>query len=366
MSAFRSLSAILCLGFALTVMTASSTDASRPGLNASSTGRPVSWTVQPSGTMASLRGVSAVDDRTAWASGANGAVLRTVDGGATWTETIVPGEESSDFRDIEAFSADEAVVMRIGRPAGIFRTADGGRTWTQTYADDTPGIFLDGLAFYDGKKGLAVGDPMDGRFFLISTEDGGRTWRPMPAESRPRALDGEAAFAASGTALAVQGGSRAWLITGGSVARIWRSEDAGRHWEAVPSNLLEGSASAGGFSVMFFDELAGIAVGGDYMKEEAAAGNAAVSVDGGRSWSPGIDSRPGGFREAVALVPGTSPWMAVAVGPSGSDYSLDFGKTWIPIQGPTGFHSISFAKKGRTGWAVGRNGLIAATRVTDR
>ncbi|HMA53943.1 MAG TPA: YCF48-related protein, partial [Acidobacteriota bacterium] len=156
----------------------------------------LSWVVQASGTTASLRGLSAVDDRTAWASGSNGTVLRTLDGGATWTILSVPGAAATDFRDVEAFGPDDAVVMGIDRPATIFRTTDGGKTWSRTFADDSPGIFLDGLAFVDEKNGWAVGDPMDGRFLIISTTDGGATWEPLPAASRPAALEGEAAFAA--------------------------------------------------------------------------------------------------------------------------------------------------------------------------
>jgi photosystem II stability/assembly factor-like uncharacterized protein len=254
--------------------------------------------------------------------------------------------------------------MGLGRPAAHFRTPDGGRTWTRTCADDSPGIFLDGLAFFDKESGLAVGDPMNGKFFLISTADGGATWDPLPLASRPAALDGEAAFAASGTSLSVLGRERVWLCSGGTVSRVWRSGDKGRHWQASPSALLAGSPSAGGFSVAFWDERKGITVGGDYKTEAEAIGNAAVSVDGGRTWKSVKARPPGGFREAVAFVPGTSPPIAVAVGPSGSDYSFDMGRTWTPIVTPAGLHALGFAKSGRAGWAVGRDGLIA--KLTGR
>lgn len=320
----------------------------------------LAWILQESGTEASLRGVSVVDDRTAWASGSNGTVLRTVDGGATWAAMTVPGEESADFRDIEAFGPDEAVVMAIASPAKIYRTTDAGEHWTRTFFEDAPGIFLDGLAFFDESDGLAFGDPMDGRFVFIATADGGASWAPLPDESRPVAGDGEAAFAASGTSLAVLDDDRVWLCTGGSVSRVWRSTDRGRSWEAVPSGLLEGAPSSGAFSVAFHDAGNGIAVGGDYRAEDASEGNAAISADGGRTWQAVTAARPGGYREAVAFVPGTTPPMAVTVGPTGSDYSLDLGRTWTPIDGtPVGLHALGFAKRGRTGWAVGRDGLVA-------
>lgn len=319
----------------------------------------LAWTVQPSGSDASLRGISAVDDRVAWASGSQGIVLRTVDGGSTWTAVPIAGEEASDFRDIEAFGPDDAVVMAIARPAKIFRTRDGGKTWRRTFFDDSPGIFLDSMAFFDDRNGLAVGDPMDGRFLLIATADGGETWAPLPPTSRPEAAGTEAAFAASGTSLAVSGRDDVWLTTGGSVSRVWRSGDRGSRWEASPSDLLDGTASAGGFGVAFLDERRGITVGGDYRQEAASVGNASVTADGGRTWTAVADRRPGGFREAVAFVPGAKPPVAVAVGPSGSDLSPDLGETWTPIDGPTGFHALSCARRGRAAWAVGRNGLVA-------
>ncbi|MHB8054477.1 MAG: WD40/YVTN/BNR-like repeat-containing protein, partial [Candidatus Aminicenantales bacterium] len=312
--------------------------------------RSVSWIVQTSGSTESFRGLSVVDERTAWVSGTKGTVLRTVDGGASWTAGSVPGAEAVDLRDIEAIDAETAVVMGVGQPARIFRTDDGGRTWAQTYYNDAPGIFLDALAFFDEKNGLAVGDPMDGRFFLIGTKDGGKTWSAFPSESRPPALEGEAAFAASGTALFARGNRRTWFCSGGTESRVWRSEDGGGHWETASSALREGISSTGGFSLLFFDERSGIAVGGDYQNETADAGNAAVSNDGGKSWSPAAGRRPGGFREAVAAIAGAVTPTAMAVGPSGSDYSLDRGKTWIPIAGPSGFHTICSARKGRAVW----------------
>jgi photosystem II stability/assembly factor-like uncharacterized protein len=159
----------------------------------------VSWIVQVSGTDASLRGVSVVHDRTAWASGSKGTVLRTVDGGATWAFCPVPGEEATDFRDIEAFGPDEAVIMGIGRPAKIFKTTDGGKTWTRTFADDSPGMFLDGLGFFDDKNGFAVGDPMDGSTLFPRRTAGppGRRWlrgrgRPRSTGKRPSPPRGRA------------------------------------------------------------------------------------------------------------------------------------------------------------------------------
>ena len=73
------------------------------------------WEAQTSGVTTRLRGVSAVSAQVAWASGANGTLLRTVDGGSGWTKLVPPaGAESLDFRDIDAFSDRVAYALSIG------------------------------------------------------------------------------------------------------------------------------------------------------------------------------------------------------------------------------------------------------------
>lgn len=322
----------------------------------------LAWQVQKSGTEASLRGVSVVDENTAWASGSQGTVLRTVDGGKSWQAVSVPGMNRTDFRDIEAFGAGTAVILGIGRPAKIFRTEDGGAHWGEVYSNDVPGIFLDALAFADKNTGWAVGDPIDGRFVLLRTEDGGRSWRTLPPARRPAALEGEGCFAASGACLVARGPSEALICTGGPAARLLRTSDGGASWTAAALPLLGGQPSLGAFGIAFRDGGGGLAVGGDYRAESAAKGNAAISSDGGVTWTPVQSRPPSGFRECAAFIPKSSPPLALTVGPSGSDFSLDDGRTWSPIPGPSGWHSLGVSPDGRCAWAVGKGGLIARIR----
>src|SRR5271154_3498148 len=73
------------------------------------------FTVQTSGTKASLRGVWAVNDQIVWASGAHGTYLRTTDGGMHWTAAVVPGAEGLDFRDVQGVDANTAYLLSIGK-----------------------------------------------------------------------------------------------------------------------------------------------------------------------------------------------------------------------------------------------------------
>jgi photosystem II stability/assembly factor-like uncharacterized protein len=324
------------------------------------------WQPQASGTAERLRGVSAVSAQVAWASGNNGTVIRTVDGGATWTRLPVPGAEALDFRDIEAFDAQTAYVLAIGPGdrSRIYKTTDGGKSWTLQFTNPDPKAFYDALAFWDVNNGLAVGDPVDGKFASVRTADGGATWTRVDPAGMPPALEGDGAFAASGTILVASGSADAWFGTGGGArARVFRTRDRGNTWSAAETPIVAGTASAGVFSLAFFEARHGIAVGGDYRKEREPGDNIALTADGGASWTfPGA-ARLRSFRSAVAYVPGRGGQVLVAVGPAGSDISRDAGRTWTPI-GDEGFHALSIARDG-TAWAVGEKGAVGRIRIEN-
>lgn len=313
------------------------------------------WISQPSGTTARLRGLSAVDPSVAWASGTEGTVLRTTNGGHTWVKKDVPESSTRDFRDIEAFDERTAYLLSIGEGdrSRIFKTTDGGATWRTQHVNVAPDGFLDALAFWDSEHGLALGDPVDGRFVVLATDDGGRNWKRIPSEGIPPALPGEGAFAASGTCLVVQGSRNAWFGTGRG--RVFRSNDGGRSWTAHATPIRSVNTSAGIFSLAFRDEDRGVAVGGDYKEPARRDEVAALTFDGGRTWRLPKGAGPRGYRSAVAMVRG-SPETVVAVGPTGADWSLDGGETWEPF-GDLGFHAFAITKE-RAGWGVGDSGRI--------
>jgi photosystem II stability/assembly factor-like uncharacterized protein len=315
------------------------------------------WDTQDFGTTARLRGLSVVDGRVAWASGADGTVLRTVDGGETWDRKFVPNAADLDFRDIEAVDEQVAVLLSIGVGdlSRIYRTTDGGETWTLRHANPDPDGFLDALAFWDADHGLAMGDPVGGRFVILTTDDGGETWSRIDSQGLPEALPGEGAFAASGTCLVVHGDRHAWIGTSGG--RVFGSQDRGRTWTAHETPIRSESPASGVFSLAFRDAEHGVAVGGDYERPDLGGRNVAVTFDGGRTWRTPEGPGPDGYRSAVAVIPGTEGPTLVAVGPTGTDWSRDGGETWERI-GDEGFHAVDFAGED-AGWAVGEDGRIA-------
>jgi photosystem II stability/assembly factor-like uncharacterized protein len=294
------------------------------------------------------------------ASGANGTILRTTDGGLTWQPRPVPGAEKLDFRDIDALSEHVAYALSIGpgETSRIYKTLDGGGRWELQFANTDPKVFLDAMAFRDANRGVAFSDSVDGRFVILTTADGGRAWHQVPSDRLPAALPGEGAFAASGTNVALDGGSAVWIGT--TAGRVLRSSDDGRSW-TVAATHIRAHEAAGIFSIAFRDARHGVVVGGDYKKENEAIDNAAFTSDGGVTWTLVKERGLSGFRSVVAWVPGMAGSL-IAVGPSGADWSSDEGRSWTPVAG-NGFDTLSFAGRMRAAWASGSGGRIARLSI---
>lgn len=314
-----------------------------------------SWQSIPSGTGAELRGLSVVSDKVAWASGAKGTVLRTVDG-KQWQAMQVPEAGTIDFRDIQAFDADTAVVMGAGPGAAsrIYRTTDGGASWRLVLTNPVAEGFWDAMAFWDKDRGILFGDPVKGSFQVYTTGDGGRSWREVAAKGLD-AMPSEGAFAASGTCLTVAGSGDAWIATGGgATARVFHSSDRGKTWRPSSTPIPAGAAARGVFSVAFLDGKEGFAAGGDYKETRMAGTNGAYTVDAGASWTP-VRVAPQGYLSVVVPVPG-APRALVAAGLAGSGYSRDAGRSWTELDS-TPLNTVGFASPGQ-GWAVGPKGLL--------
>ena len=315
------------------------------------------WIPQTSNSTASLRGVSAVDRSTVWASGSGGTWLRTTDGGTTWTAGKVPDADSLDFRGIRAIDAQTTYLMSSGNgeKSRIYKTIDAGLHWTLQFTNPDPKGFFDSIAFWDAIHGIVLGDAVNGHAEVLTTGDGGAHWRH---EQTPPALPNEGSFAASNTCLFVLGKSEVWFVTGGTgAARVFHSKDGGRSWTAASTPIRNDSASAGIFSITFRDALHGIVVGGDYARDKEDRGNIAITSDGGATWTEPA-ARPKGFRSAVAWLPATRTW--IVTGTSGSDASTDDGQSWTTFDSGA-YNAMSFIS-GQAGWAVGPRGRIARYR----
>ena len=211
-----------------------------------------------------------------------------------------------------------ALSIGPGDRSRIYKTTDGGKSWVLQFTNPDPKAFYDAIAFWDAANGIAVGDPVDGRFTIVRTSDGGATWTRLDPAGMPPAIEGDGAFAASGTILVASGRGDAWFGSGGGAkARVFHSRDRGTTWQVADTPLAAGTASAGVFSIAFFQGTRGIAVGGDYRKEREPADNVVLTADGGVTWALPGTTRLRSFRSAVAYVPGGGGRVIVAVGRPG-------------------------------------------------
>jgi len=310
--------------------------------------RPQSIETLPAGRNTSLRGLSVVDDRVAWVSGSRGSVGRSTNGGRTWTWLAVPGFETSDFRDIEAWDERTAVVMAVAEPAWILRTDDGGIHWKVVHTDTTRGVFLDAMHFRRDGHGICVGDPIGSRLYELRTTDSGRSWTKTPALRSPILEDGEAFFASSGSNTVLLADGRRLAVTGGRRSRLI-DEDI-----ITELPLRQGGTSTGANSLAAYGHGRKlIVVGGDFSKDRDTSGTCALSRNRGRSWHP-----PGkglkGYRSSVVYL---DRKQLLACGTSGVDLSTDAGMHWKAVS-REGFHVTAKAKKGRLVLLAGSGGRI--------
>ncbi len=317
------------------------------------------WVKQTVNTNASFRGLSVVSEKVIWASGTGGTVIKTTDGGKIWRVMAVPGADKLDFRDIEAFDSNTAYILSIGNgeASRIYKTVNGGDSWALQFTNTEPKAFFDAIACWDANNCVAMSDPVDNRFVLISTVDGTNWTKPGTDRRSPPvpAKEGEAAFAASGTCLITRGKSELYLVSGGTTARVFSSRDRGQTWSVAEAPVAKGTAGSGIFSIAMSDQKFGVVVGGNYEKPEVSENTLAVTHTASSVWA----GRSGlsGYRSGVVFVDDRT---IIAVGTNGSDISTDQGITWSKL-GSEDLNSVA-AKGRRAVWTVGPKGMVAKLR----
>ncbi|MDB5129989.1 YCF48-related protein [Mucilaginibacter sp.] len=304
------------------------------------------------GRPTSIRGLSVVDDKTAWVSGSKGTIGISNDRGISWAWQQIKGFEKSDFRDIEAFSDKEAVIISSGTPALILKTIDGGKNWAIKYQKADTAYFLDAMDFSTKQHGFVLGDPIDNKFLLLETIDGGETWNPVI--NSPAALKDEAAFAASGTCL--RANKLITIVTGGSNSRILTSPIKNHLWTAKELSLTNGAASRGAFSVAYGNNQT-IIVGGNYAKDKQSDSVAYILPKAKAKFKKYIPvTGPAGYQSCVEHIKGD---VFLSTGTSGSNLTIDGGKTWQKIDG-TSYNVCRKAKHGNLILLAGDGGKLGS------
>lgn len=259
---------------------------------------------------------------------------------------------SPEFRAVAGTSRD-FFMLSLANPALLYKTGDSGQMEV-VYKEEHEKVFYDAMTFWNDKEGIAMGDPVEDCLSVIITRDGGSTWEKLSCDMLPKAADGEAAFAASNSNIAVQG-EKAWILSGGGLSRIYFTPDKGRSWEVYDTPLVQGKSTQGGYSLDFYDEENGVIIGGDYTDPDGNMGNKAITTDGGKTWNLMADGQDPGYKSSIRYIPGGEAKEMVAVGNTGISYSEDSGQTWKELS-KEGFYTIRFLND-TTAYVAGKNRL---------
>lgn len=322
-------------------------------------------------TDASFRGMSVAHDDAVWVCGSKGWVGRITDSGNARRFLRVPGYENCDFRTVYAFDANHAIIANAGSPAYVLYTSDGGYTWKEVYKNTDSAAFIDGVDFWNKKAGLIHGDPINGRMLLLYTKDGGRTWKERKQKHRPAMGEGEASFAASGTAIGCTLHGAVVVAIGGKSSKLYFSRNRGRRWRSIPTPMLATSESTGIFSFMVSPNNVWnwLIAGGDYRNDTVTTANLFYSYNKGKDWhAPRTTTR--GYRECLTQIStdtiskDSNTWAIFAVGLSGIDISHDNGLNWKPLSDEKGFHVMKPSIDGNRIFLAGANGKLAIMSTT--
>lgn len=318
--------------------------------------------VLTTGTKTSLRGLSVVNDNILWVSGSQGKVGRSTNGGKNWKWMTVPGFEKAEFRDIEAFGPNTAIIMASGDSAYILKTTDGGDNWRVVYQNFTKGMFLDAMDFYTPEHGIVVGDPVNNRFFIAETKNNGDSWEQTNL-SHPGAIadSGEAFYAASGTNVRLFPDGSFYLASGGKASRLITREAV----TALP--LVQNTPASGAYSIAVYKRSQRkkrthiVIVGGDYTRDTISTQNCIFSVNNGKTWQR-PKTPPKGFRSCVEFI---TDETLIACGTSGVDISYDAGRRWVNISGDS-YNVCRTGKFSNVVFLAGNNGTIGKLVETSK
>lgn len=313
-------------------------------------------TEQQSTTESLIIGLSPLNEQVVWASGTNGTILRTLNGGTTWETFQYKKADTLQFRDIHSLNNKEAIVLSIGegKASQLFHFhEDNG--WTQVYEMPHEEGFLDAMDFWENGHGIAYGDSFDEKPFLLKTEDFGKSWKRIAKSSLPDAGAGEGGFAASGTCVETAEDGRVWVGTGaGGNARVLHSSDYGQNWEAIATPMIKGEA-AGITSIRYANEKLFI-TGGDLAISDQYTENIFVSEAKVIDWKSIKQPITKGAFYGGAIQELGNQMIWVVCGPNGADIWLGEQKGWQNIS-QENLWTVDLLPNGE-GWLAGRSGNI--------
>lgn len=301
----------------------------------------------------SIRALEVVNDSTVWFAGSNGKFGRIINS-EIQIDSISYNKKPLHFRSI-AFNGEHIFILSIENPAILYKINAFSTKIEKpeiVYQENNDKVFYDSMSFFDKQNGIAMGDPTANCLSIILTNDGGNSWHKINCERIPKIIEGEAAFAASNTNIAVYK-KNAWLVTGGKKARVFHSNDFGKNWKVYNTPIIQGGKMTGIYSVDFYNENNGIIMGGNWENKTDTNATKAITTDGGKTWQLIANKTIPGYISCVQYVPKTEGKEIMAVSTEGIFFSDTKGKSWTKLSAES-YYSIRFINK-NTAWLSGNN-----------
>ena len=311
----------------------------------------------------SIRAMSVPSEKVIWASGSKGMVAKSTNEGISFEWMQVKGYEKRDFRAMHAWNDQEAIIVAVAAPAIILKTLDGGASWNKVYENTDTSMFLDALHFSDVNNGTVIGDPIEGRLFILTTNNKGASWEKIPNDFFKSDLNNGEAFFASSNSNLIHLGKELVFVTGGLSSRLWKNGVA----EALP--LLQGTSSTGANSIAISpNEKNIVIVGGDFANDKLAKQNI-VGYQLFQTRKSALKdlsttqlilkqlalSNPNGYKSSVEFIDNN---RLITCGTSGVDLSKDKGASWEKIS-DLSFHIAKKHPTKKGAYLAGSGGRIS-------
>ena len=302
----------------------------------------------------SIRAIEIMGNSLAFA--ANKGVFGSIDLTNNKVRTSVQRYDSifPEFRAI-AHNATDFFMLSVANPALLYKTGDNGQM-DLVYQEVGEKVFYDAMTFWNDLEGIAIGDTVNGCLSIIITRDGGNSWNKIPCANLPNGIEGEGAFAASNTNIKTLG-DKVWIATTDS--RIYYSGDKGKTWAVFETPIIKDEPTQGIYSIDFYDENLGVAIGGDYTKPENPNANKALTKDGGKTWNLIADGKIPSYKSCIQFVPNSDGKGIVALGFTGITYSSTMGEAWTELSSES-FYTIRFLNDS-IAYAAGKNRIAKLT-----
>lgn len=241
-------------------------------------------------------------------------------------------QKKLQFRTL-AQNKNSFYAINIESPAYFFKIDKKDLGTQVVFIDTVKTAFYDALHFVNDKLAYTFSDADKDQMLKLAVYKNGN-WSQY--KNNLKLNEGEAAFAASNTNIS-SSKDYMWIATGGKASRIIRLNLKNEKLEVFNTPFVQGESSQGIYSIDFYDDRFGVAVGGDFTRQDANVNNIATTDDAGKTWKVQASGQNAGYMTCVKIKPGSKGKEMIAVGDQHISYSSDFGKTWKKISDEKGF-----------------------------